>query len=103
LFASITETRMVFVRNGPPDMVRIHEALGVDRDVRDLVALLLQALARVEDGLVLDHGRDDVVALLLVELGDAFRARLSLSVAPDVNTISFRFWAPMRAATRSRE
>ena len=49
--------------------------------------MLLQPLASVEDRLVLGDQGDDVVALSR-NLGDALMARLSLSVAPQVKTIS---------------
>jgi hypothetical protein len=56
------------VGDGSADVFRVDHAVRVDRQVGDLVALLLEALAGVEHGLVLDLRRDDVVALVLVEL-----------------------------------
>ena len=54
-------------------VVGVDEAVAPpDGEVRDGVALFLEALAGVEHGLVLDDGGDDVEAIILVELGDAF-------------------------------
>ena len=41
-------------------MVDVDEAIGADREVGDIEALLLEVAARVEDALVLGLGGDDV-------------------------------------------
>ena len=53
------------------DVRRVDATVATDRQVRHAEAVLLEALARVENRLVLRDGGDDVVALVLVELGDA--------------------------------
>ena len=78
--------------------VHIDEAVLLDVEVGHLVALAFKMAHRVEHGLVLGLHRDEVTALVLVEVRGALDGRLSLSVAPDVQTIS-RGSAPMRAAT----
>ena len=70
LFASITRDEDGLVGDRLLHVVRVDPPVLADAEVGDLEALLLEALAGVEDGLVLDHRRDDVVPLLLVELGD---------------------------------
>ncbi len=54
------------IRDRLLDRRRVHPAELVDREVGDPIALLLEALAGVEDGVVLDRGGDDMVALLPV-------------------------------------
>ena len=60
-----------FRRDGAAQIVEIDAAVFVHRQIGDLVAVLLEALAGVENRLVLGHLRDDVVALLAVHLRDA--------------------------------
>ncbi len=60
-----------FRRDGAAQVVEIDAAVLVHGQVGDFVAVLFQALAGVEHGLVLGHLRDDVVALLAVHLRDA--------------------------------
>ena len=59
------------VVHGALQVVEIDQAVLLHRHVGDAVAVLLQALAGVEHGLVLGDRGDDVVALLAVHLGDA--------------------------------
>ena len=59
------------VVHGALEVFDVDEAVGLDREVGDAVALLLKLLAGVERGLVLGDLGDDVVAALLVHLGDA--------------------------------
>ena len=54
-----------------PQRFRVHQAVGVHREVGDLEAELLQELAGVEHAVVFDSGGDDVVAPLLGGEGDA--------------------------------
>ncbi|PON92143.1 hypothetical protein TorRG33x02_119620 [Trema orientale] len=61
-------------RSGPnrrPELLEVHEAIGADREVRDLETLLLEMATGVEDALVLGLGGDHVALLLLVEVHDA--------------------------------
>ena len=53
------------------DLLGGHLAVLVDRQKGDLVAVALEPLARVDDGLVLGHLGDDVVPLLFVHRRDA--------------------------------
>ena len=46
------------------------------RQIRDPVAVLLEALARVDHRLVLGDRRDDVIPLLPIHLGDAFNRQV---------------------------
>ena len=64
-------TRMVLSVDGALEVFEVDEAVGLDGQVGDAVAVLLQALAGVEDRLVLGDLGDDVVAALAVHLGDA--------------------------------
>ncbi len=59
------------VVHGALQVVEIDQAVFLHRQVGDAVAVLLQALAGVEHGLVLGDRGDDVIALLAVHLGDA--------------------------------
>ncbi len=49
---------------GGGEFVEVDEALAVDREAGDPVAILCQASTRIEDGLVLRRRRDDVSALV---------------------------------------
>ncbi len=49
---------------GGGELVEIDEALAVDREAGDPVAILCQASTRIEDGLVLRRRRDDVSAFV---------------------------------------
>ena len=60
-----------FGDDGALEVVEVDEAVGLDGQVGDDVAHLLELLAGVEDGLVLGDLGDDVVAALAVHLGDA--------------------------------
>ena len=91
------------VGDGLLHVVRVDAAVLVDAEVGDLEALFLEALAGVEDGLVLGHRRDDVVALVLVELGDALeREVVALGRAAREDDLLARPCAPMSFAMRSR-
>jgi hypothetical protein len=96
LLASITLTRMVlsvmafFTSSGSTRPL-------VDAEVGDLEALLLEALARVEDGLVLGHRRDDVVALVLVELGHTLEGEVVALGGAAREDDLFLSFAPMSA------
>ena len=59
------------VVDGALQVFEIDEAVGLHGQIGDAVALLLELLAGVEDGLVLGDLGDDVVAALAVHLGDA--------------------------------
>ena len=59
------------VVDGPLQVFEIDEAVGLHRQVGDAVAVLLQALAGVQHGLVLGDLGDDVVAALAVHLRNA--------------------------------
>ena len=60
-----------FGDDGALEVFDVDEAVGHDGQIGDAVAGLLEALAGVEDGLVLGDLGDDVVAALAVHLGDA--------------------------------
>ena len=60
-----------FGDDGALELVEVDEAVGLHGQIGDVVALLLELLAGVEDGLVLGDLGDDVVAALAVHLGDA--------------------------------
>lgn len=62
--------------DGGAQRVEVDEALGVDRQVGDVEALLLQHAAGVEDALVLRLCRDDVLLGVLVEVGDALEGEV---------------------------
>ena len=49
-------------------VIGVDAAVGAHAEVGDVEALLFEALASVEHGLVLGHGRDDVIALVAMEL-----------------------------------
>src|SRR5262247_2698924 len=51
-------------------VVRVHQPVAVDRQVRHGVARLLESLTRAEEGMVLDYGGDDVAPR--VRARDAF-------------------------------
>ena len=53
-------------------LVEADPAVLVHRQIRDAIAFLLEALARVDHRFVLGDARDDVVALLAIHLGGAF-------------------------------
>ena len=65
----VIEDRLVGDRRA--QLVEADAAVLLHRQIRDAVAVLLEALARVDHRLVLGDARDDVVALLAVHLGDA--------------------------------
>ncbi len=60
-----------FRRDGLAQIVEIDAAVFLHRQIGDLVAVFLEALAGIEHGLVLGDLRDDVIALLAVHFGDA--------------------------------
>ena len=59
------------VVDGALQVFDIDEAVSLYRQIGDAIAVLFEALAGVEDGLVLGDLGDDVVAALAVHLGDA--------------------------------
>ncbi len=63
------EDRLVGDRGA--QIVEADQAVLLHRQIGDPVAVLLEALARVDHRLVLGDARDDVIALLAVHLGDA--------------------------------
>ena len=71
LASMIDTTRIVLSVIAARTVLGLDAAVLVDRQVGDLEALLLEALAGVEHRLVLGLRGDDVVALVLVELGHA--------------------------------
>ena len=77
----------------------VTSAVLLRRQVRDLVALALEALAGVDDALVLGLDGDDVVALLLEEAGGTLdREVVRLGRAATSTTISLPS-PPISAAT----
>src|SRR5579864_5223229 len=65
-----------FVIHGALQVVEVNETVFLHRHVGDAVAILLQALAGVEHGLVLGDRGDDVIALLAVHLGDTLDGKV---------------------------
>ncbi len=59
-------------RNRATEIIEVDAPVLFDRQISDLVAVLLQALTGIERRFVLGDLRDDVIALLAVHLGDAF-------------------------------
>src|SRR5579872_1979100 len=59
------------VIHGALQIVEVNETVLLHRHVGDAVAILFQALAGVEHGLVLGDRSDDVIALLAVHFGNA--------------------------------
>src|ERR1035438_260151 len=64
------------VIHGALQVVEIDQAVFLDRHVGHAIAILLQALTGVEDGLVLGDLLDDVVALLVVHLSYALNGEV---------------------------
>ena len=63
--------RIVLSVMAAAQLVEADAAVLLHRQIRDAVAVLLEALARVDHRLVLGDARDDVVALLAIHLGHA--------------------------------
>jgi hypothetical protein len=97
LLAYMMVTRMVLSVIDSLQHVEIDQAVAHHRQIGDAIAVLLQALAGIEHGLVLGDRRDDVVALLGVHLGHALDGEVVDSVAPLVKMISLAV-APIRSA-----
>ena len=71
LLAYMMLTRMVLIGDGLFNVGDGDEAVCLDGQVGDVVAVLFKALAGVQGGLVLGHLGDDVVALFAVHLRNA--------------------------------
>ena len=65
------EIRIVLWRDGAAQVVEIDAAVLAHGQIGDFVAVLFEALAGVEHGLVLGHLRDDVIAFFAVHLRGA--------------------------------
>ena len=63
------ENRLIV--DGTLQVFEINKPIGLHRQIGDAVAVLLEALAGVEDSLVLGDLRDDVIAALAIHLGNA--------------------------------
>lgn len=57
--------------DGGSERIEVDDAVGVNGEVGDVEALLLEITAGVEDALVLRLGGDDVALLLFIEVHDA--------------------------------
>src|SRR5690242_10605928 len=59
------------VVHGALKVFEVYQAVFLNREVGDTIAIFFQALAGVEHGLVLGDSGDDVIALLAIHFGDA--------------------------------